>query len=121
LSDGQELLVSAPAGGGASDIGVGLPFEAADLRQLFRSVLGELGSSLRSAGPDEVTVELGLDVTVEAGKLIGLVAAGGTKAAFTISAMWRRDPQPAEGTSSSGDQSAEGAAATTAPDDQHGS
>jgi hypothetical protein len=57
----------------------------------LRPVLTSVAAGLRAAGPDEVTVEFGLNVGGETGIIF---AKGTTGVNFTVSMRWKRSEQP---------------------------
>jgi hypothetical protein len=90
MSDGSQFQIEARNAGGYQDVGAldGVPFEA------VTAVLVNLGKALNDAiervAPKKASIEFGMEVAVEAGKLTALVCQGKTTANFTVKLEWER-------------------------------
>lgn len=58
------------------------------LHSLVTGVAGSLAEPLRAVRPDEVSVQFGIELTAQAGKVVGLLADGETKAGITVTLTW---------------------------------
>ena len=68
------------------------------LRSVVTSVARSLAGPLRAVRPDEVSVAFGIELTAKAGKVVGLLADGETKAGITVTLTWNGGPPDLDGT-----------------------
>ncbi len=89
--DGVLLLVEVvdAGGGGAADIS-DRRWDLEQVQASIRKVAEVAHRALLQVAPDEATVEFGMAIKTEAGRLTGLLVSGGTEANFKISLTWRR-------------------------------
>nr|WP_237695001.1 CU044_2847 family protein [Streptomyces sp. SID5468] len=61
--------------------------------QQLRGLIGGVAASVReaaaAAGPDEVSVEFGVELAVKSGVIVSVLAGGGSKAALNVRLTWR--------------------------------
>jgi hypothetical protein len=62
------------------------------LHSVVTSVARSLAAPLRAVRPDEVSVEFGIELTAKAGKVVGLLADGETKAGIKVTLTWHSGP-----------------------------
>ncbi|GGZ89404.1 CU044_2847 family protein [Streptomyces bluensis] len=62
------------------------------LQAVVTSVARSLAAPLRAVRPDEVSVEFGIELTAKAGKVVGLLADGETKAGIKVTLTWNGGP-----------------------------
>jgi hypothetical protein len=90
LPDGAMMMVQAHGGyQGSTDVAglQALPFE-----EVGRSIEGfstAVLKAIRAAAPSEATIEFGLDLHAESGKLTSLLVEGSAAAALKITLTWR--------------------------------
>jgi hypothetical protein len=89
LANGTEILVEATPRGRAqvSDIKA-LPFSG--LVETIEGIAADIGSAIVRATPTKASVEIGVEVAVESGKLTALLVKGSTKGNLTIKFEWER-------------------------------
>ncbi|WP_181143735.1 CU044_2847 family protein [Streptomyces cinnamoneus] len=68
---------------------------ASGLADVVRGVVGSLRMGLAAARPDEVRVDFGIELSAQAGRVIGLLADGNGKASITVSLTWSERAAPA--------------------------
>jgi hypothetical protein len=75
-------------GGAPIRVGVldSLPFT--DVTNALEAIGKELASAMVAIGPQKASVELGLEVAFEAGKLVALIANGSAKANLKVTLEW---------------------------------
>jgi len=90
VPDGSRFQIEARSTGGYEDVGAldNLPFET------VTTILVNLGKALDGAieriSPKKASIEFGMEVAIEAGKLTALVCQGKTTANFTVKLEWER-------------------------------
>lgn len=62
------------------------------LTSLVTGVARSLAEPLRAVRPDEVSVQFGIEFTAKAGRIVGLLADGQTKAGLTVTLTWNGGP-----------------------------
>ncbi|WP_137993389.1 CU044_2847 family protein [Streptomyces vilmorinianum] len=85
-------------GGGFTDTGIGdrVVSMAGGLTDVVRGVVGSLRAGLDPQAPVEVAVSFGIELSAQAGKVIGVLADGGGTASISVSLTWTEPgPQPA--------------------------
>jgi hypothetical protein len=88
LPNGATALVRAVhVDGGATKTTFGDRFDFADVAATPEG----LRASLVKAAPDTVTVELGLELALKAGKLTGLLVEGEGSGSLAVTLEWQRD------------------------------
>ncbi|MGW4444503.1 CU044_2847 family protein [Streptomyces sp. NPDC004682] len=94
--DGGILYVRVEDEGGPRDTSFSdIRHRLDDLPQTLNTVVGAVRSGLRTAGPDELTLAFGIELSLKAGVLVSVVTGSGTKATLNISATWRKNGEPA--------------------------
>ena len=96
ISGAEEL----DRGSGFQDTGIGdrVVSMAGGLTDVVRGVVGSLRAGLDPQGSVEVAVSFGIELSAQAGKVIGVLADGGGKASVNVSLTWTepgREPAPA--------------------------
>lgn len=89
LPDGTEVSIVAVKGAGASDITASRAFDLDGLRASLAGIAKLAHEAISSVTPDSATVEFGLDVTVESGKLTGLLVSGSGEASLKVTLAWQ--------------------------------
>ncbi|MFF6776007.1 CU044_2847 family protein [Streptomyces sp. NPDC012637] len=108
-------------GGGFQDTGIGdrVVSMAGGLTDVVRGVVGSLRAGLDPQGSVEVAVSFGIELSAQAGKVIGVLADGGGKASVNVSLTWTepgREPAAAAGTAAAAvTDSTAGPAGTSGP------
>ncbi|MET9953470.1 CU044_2847 family protein [Streptomyces sp. NPDC006339] len=97
ISGAEEL----DRGSGFQDTGIGdrVVSMAGGLTDVVRGVVGSLRAGLDPQGSVEVAVSFGIELSAQAGKVIGVLADGGGKASVNVSLTWTEpgrgvDPSP---------------------------
>lgn len=87
LPDGKEIRVRAVALGGLQRVGnIPIPFK--EVTDIVGSVSTSIVSALKQAKPRKASIEFGLEVAVEAGKLTALLVNGSSTATLKIALEW---------------------------------
>ncbi|MFC8506060.1 CU044_2847 family protein [Streptomyces sp. NPDC057411] len=86
-------------GSGFQDTGIGsigdrVVSMAGGLTDVVRGVVGSLRAGIDPQSPVEVAVSFGIELSAQAGKVIGVLADGGGKASVNVSLTWT-EPGPA--------------------------
>jgi hypothetical protein len=87
LAGGQEMHVEAVAMGGEQDVAIGF-LSFADVTDAIEEVSKAIAGALERVAPRKATVEFGLQIAVEAGKLTALLAKGSTQASLKVTLEW---------------------------------
>jgi hypothetical protein len=75
-------------GGGADKVGWQDRFDFQGVSDTLEGVADALRASMVRARPTKVTVELGVQLAVKAGKLTALIVGGDAKATLTVTLEW---------------------------------
>src|SRR5262245_9752607 len=87
LAEGVRMYVEATRLGGDEDIAFKVPsFE--EVTNTIESIAGALTAAMTRVKPKKASVEVGLEIAVESGKLTTLLVQGSGKANLTISLEW---------------------------------
>jgi NTP-dependent ternary system trypsin peptidase co-occuring protein len=78
------------AGDGATKTSVMDRFNFDDVAATIEGVSGAIRAALVSAAPDSVSVELGFELAVKAGKLVGMVVDGEATGSIKVTLGWGR-------------------------------
>ncbi|MEV6327009.1 CU044_2847 family protein [Streptomyces sp. NPDC051909] len=111
-------------GGGFQDTGIGdrigdrVVSMAGGLTDVVRGVVGSLRAGLDPEGSVEVAVSFGIELSAQAGKVIGVLADGGGKASINVSLTWTEPGRPAEDGATRAEEAAPAPADRAAPADQ---
>jgi Trypsin-co-occurring domain 1 len=91
LPNGQLALVQARRvdGGGATKTGLGR-LDLDGVTQVLEGVTEAVRAGLAKAAPSKVSVELGVELAVKSGKLLGMIVDGESKGSLTITLEWDR-------------------------------
>ena len=87
LADGTVVRVQATALGGEEDVAFGVKsFE--DVRKAVEGIAGEFGEVFKAVGPRKASVEFGVEVALESGKLTALLVKGSGTASMKVTLEW---------------------------------
>jgi hypothetical protein len=92
LPNGAIALVQARQveGGGATKTGLGkLNFDG--VTKSLEGITDAVRAAVARAAPSKVSVELGLELAVKSGVLVGLIVDGESSGSLTITLEWERD------------------------------
>lgn len=88
--DGVRVTVqTADAGGGAADIADRL-WDLYQVQAAITKLAALARDAIEGVAPDEATVEFGVAIKTEAGRLTGLLVSGGAEASFRVTLTWKR-------------------------------
>ncbi|MEU6979853.1 MULTISPECIES: CU044_2847 family protein [unclassified Streptomyces] len=111
-------------GGGFQDTGIGslgdrVVSMAGGLSDVVRGVVGSLRAGIDPQSPVEVAVSFGIELSAQAGKVIGVLADGGGKASVNVSLTWT-EPGPAPAAPPPGGSAPTVPPPTASPEDERG-
>jgi hypothetical protein len=92
LPDGQEIWARVSGDDGPEDIGFGdraRALAAQNVNQLIGAVAGNLRDALDQYQADEVSADFGIELSLQTGRVIGVLAETGAKASITVHLTWR--------------------------------
>lgn len=92
LPGGAEISVSAVGASGAQDVSASKVFDLDGVREALTGMAQLAHDALSKVSPDSATVEFGLDVRVESGKLTGLLVSGSGEASLKVTLNWSGKP-----------------------------
>jgi len=92
LPNGSVALVQARMvdGGGATKTALG-KLDFAAVAGTLEGVTEAIRGAVAKAAPSKVSVELGLELAVKSGKLVGLIVDGESTGSLTVTLEWERD------------------------------
>jgi len=93
LPDGQEIWARVTGTRGPTDIGFGdraRAVVAENLNQLIGAVAGNLRDALDQYQADELSADFGIELSLQTGRVIGVLAETEAKANVTVHLTWRR-------------------------------
>ena len=99
LSNGQEIWARVTSIEGPADIGFGdraRTFVAENITHLIDAVASNLRSALDQYETDEVSADFGIELSLETGRVIGVLAQTGATANVTVHMVWRQPPASGE-------------------------
>jgi hypothetical protein len=88
------VMVRELDGGGADKVGWQNRFDFAGVSETLEGVADALQASMAKAHPTKVTVALGVELAVKAGKLTALIVEGDAKATLTVTLEWGSSDEP---------------------------
>ena len=93
LPNGATTLVRAVEveGIGATKTDLRDKFKFDEVAETLEGITDAIKTSLATVTPDRVSVELGIELALKAGKLTALIVEGGGKGALTVTLEWERD------------------------------
>ncbi len=99
LPNGVTIAVEAVQGRGASDVSAGGSFDFEQVGAALSGLAQVAKDAIEKVKPDSATVELGMDLKVEAGKLTALLVSGSGSASLKVTLGWKSDTSvaPASG------------------------
>lgn len=91
---GAEELDARPGGGLYTDTGFTerVHAQVESLNGLVTGVARSLADGLRAVGPDQVSVEFGIELAAKGGHLVGMLAGGEAKGAIKVTLTWDGGP-----------------------------
>ena len=93
LPDGQKILARVSTGDDPEDIGYLDRVRALAVRninQLVGAVAGNLRDALDQYGADEVSADFGIELSLQTGQVIGVLAEANATANITVHLTWRK-------------------------------
>lgn len=97
LPNGGTIAVQALGTLGAQDVSSGGSFDFEQVSSALTGLAEVAKQAIERATPDSATVEFGMNLTVEAGKLTALLMSGSGSASLKVTLNWksaRPDPPP---------------------------
>jgi hypothetical protein len=93
LPNGATTLVRAVEveGIGATKTGLRDKFKFDEVAETLEGITDAIKATLAKVTPDKVSVELGIELALKAGKLTALIVEGGGRGALTVTLEWERD------------------------------
>lgn len=88
LPNGATANVMAFQAGGAQDVALGDAFNFDKVRDTIEGISEVVHAAITKVKPDTASVEFGVDVSVESGKLTGLLVKGTGGASLKITLSW---------------------------------
>jgi len=90
MSDGSRIHFEVRRAGGFQEVGAldGLPFES--VTAILVNIGRGLTAAIESLAPKKASIEFGMEISLEAGKLTALVCQGKTSANFAVKLEWEQ-------------------------------
>lgn len=95
LPNGVTIGVEVVRGAGARDVSAGGSFDFGQVGAALSGLALVARDAIERAAPDSATVEFGMDLKVEAGKLTALLVSGSGSASLKVTLGWESDKQAA--------------------------
>lgn len=97
LPNGARMYVEAREvdGGGATKTAAG-EYDINTVVEALKGMSDAIGDAFASAAPTKTTVKVGIELSVNAGKLTALLVGGGAKAALDVTLEWERKESVSE-------------------------
>ena len=94
IEEGLTVRIETASLGGREKVGLldSLPFQ--ELMRGIEAVARSFSESLEKIRPSKASVEFGVEVAVEAGKLVTVICQGSGKANFTVTLEWEKEKAP---------------------------
>lgn len=88
--DGDRIILveARPSASAEEDVSVRDLLAFDGVEESIKSISKRVSEAIKSAKPDRASVEFGIDVTVEAGALTGLLARGSGAATLKVTLYW---------------------------------
>ena len=99
LPDGQEIWARVTSGDGPADIGLvdrAKAMAAENITELIAAVAGNVRSALDEYEADEVSADFGIELSLQTGRVLGVLAETGATASVTVHLTWRKPTAPPE-------------------------
>ncbi len=90
VSDSVTVMVEATALGGEEDVGVGEILDFQGITDAVEAIAGAMTKTLDKVQPKKASVEFGVEIGVESGKLTTLLVKGSGKANLKITLEWEK-------------------------------
>ena len=97
LPNGVSIGVEAVRGRGARDVSSGGSFDFDQVSAALTGLAQVAKDAIEKAAPDTASVEFGMDLKVEAGKLTALLVSGSGSASLKVTLGWEKGAAPAAG------------------------
>lgn len=91
LPSGSDILIEAEVGG-RELVAAGAAFDFEQLTHVLGEVAGLVAGAIDKARPTEAQVEIGLDASLEGGKLTALLVKGVASATLKVTLKWTQKP-----------------------------
>jgi len=88
LPDGKLMQIEISGGTGYQEVGATDGFNFEDVTRVLESLGASLDASLARMKPTKASIEFGMGVALESGKLTTLICQGKTNANFTVRLEW---------------------------------
>jgi hypothetical protein len=88
LTNGKEIRVEATYLGGVQKTGILGNIDFSEVTETLASIASDVMNAVDAIKPQKATVELGVEVAVEAGKLVALLCQGSGKANIKLALEW---------------------------------
>lgn len=89
LENGTQIFIEATVLGGEEDVSFDfLPFE--QVTQTIEAIANSMSQTIEKVKPSKATIELGLEVGLNEGKLVSLIVQNSAKANFKITLEWEK-------------------------------
>jgi hypothetical protein len=80
--------------GGAEKVGWPDRFDFGGVAESLQGIADAIWPALHKAKPSKVSVELGIELAIKSGKLVGLLVEGEGSGALTVTLEWEGEPPP---------------------------
>ncbi|ACK73626.1 conserved hypothetical protein [Gloeothece citriformis PCC 7424] len=87
VADGVTIMVEATSLGGDEDVGIG-DFEFSDVTDAIEAIANSITTTFDKIKPKKASVEFGVEIGVESGKLTALLVKGSSKTNLKITLHW---------------------------------
>lgn len=88
LINGEELLFQVAVLDEEKDVSIYENFKLDTILPSLTALAEQLNTTLKSAKPSKLKCELGIQLSIDAGKIVGLVVSGSSKANLKITLEW---------------------------------
>lgn len=91
LPNGTALKVTALSAGRAHDVSFARALKLDTFEDAISGVAEMAKNAVQGLAPDDVEIEFGLGLTIEAGKVVSLLTSVGTAASIAVRIRWHRN------------------------------
>ncbi len=88
LPNGAVMAVQIAGGHGARDVALGDRLQLGEVQEAITGLSQLVKDAISKVAPDKASVEFGMDLSVEAGKLTALLVSGSATASFKVALEW---------------------------------